>query len=382
MSNEQVHRPADAEKYAYVDVVRGLAILAVIAFHAGQNLQVAGFGTALNKHLLAVINTGQFGVPLFFTASAFTLMMSIDRRGMDAGPFYLRRYFRIAPMYVFGIAVYFVWNKLMMNPIGSGSEYVANVFLLHGLVPDWLNGRVPGGWSIGVEVMFYLLLPFCFRFLQSFRALLWTSLVAIVITALWHSTLPFWVQHFQSTADARGFIYAAFPNHILVFIMGAWAYYIHRNSTGVNLFIERRRWVALGGLFLWLLAAKVIGSVAYFWSPAAFAIGFAALILWLSHHLTPILNTALARVGVLSFSIYVLHFLANRTLGKGAVELGAAWLGHSLGAQVLIWGAAISVVTIASFVASEFTYRFVETPGIKLGSYLVKRCKAKVPAQA
>lgn len=57
------------KKLAYVDVLRGVAILAVILVHCGY----AGSPLYLPATITNVVRQGAFGVQLFFVASAFTL---------------------------------------------------------------------------------------------------------------------------------------------------------------------------------------------------------------------------------------------------------------------------------------------------------------------
>lgn len=89
-------------KLRYIDSLRGLAILAVLMVHCGQ------YGINKYPDLIAnIINTGGRGVQLFFVASAFTLFLSLARRSETVkSNFYIRRFFRIAPMYYLGIAYY------------------------------------------------------------------------------------------------------------------------------------------------------------------------------------------------------------------------------------------------------------------------------------
>lgn len=379
MENQGLPQPASPKadtiaKLLYVDVVRGLAILAVVAFHAAQCFEAHSF--RLNKHFLALLNTGQFGVPLFFTASAYTLMMSYDRRPGQSntyGNFLIRRYFRIAPMYCAGILFYGIWSLINNSAKGSFLEYVFNALLLHGLIPDWLPGRVPGGWSIGVEVVFYLILPFVCRYLQTWKGLSLAGALVVLVAGLWHLTLPYWVAYFGSTAAARGFLYAAFPNQAPVFVIGALAYYLRtRHSDSVAIMGRRPLWTFLG-LCCCLLTAKVAGSATYFWSPVFFGLAFLLLILWLSENASKLKLTLLAQVGVLSFSIYVTHFAVDRTLGVWVAGQGIAVFGGSLPAQIIVWSLTSVSVLVPAFVASLFTYRYIEKPGMALGQRLAKK---------
>lgn len=149
---------ADRENIAFIDQMRGFAILLVIFVHFSQN-----FSDAL---IHDVGKVGQFGVQLFFVASAFTLCLSHDRRAQvqdSLANFYIRRFFRIAPLYYLAIAGYGIAHTLL----GHGQDYTplniaANVLFLHGFVPSANNSIVPGGWSIGVEMAFYAIFPFLY----------------------------------------------------------------------------------------------------------------------------------------------------------------------------------------------------------------------------
>jgi peptidoglycan/LPS O-acetylase OafA/YrhL len=82
--------------------------------------------------------------------------------------FFIRRFFRIAPLYYIGI-LYYLWQD------GFGSRYwlsdqelvttaniLSNIFFVHGFNPYWMNSVVPGGWSIAVEMLFYCIAPLLF----------------------------------------------------------------------------------------------------------------------------------------------------------------------------------------------------------------------------
>lgn len=90
--------------YRYIDALRGYAILLVILVHSSQH--VPNF----DGLIWDVSIQGARGVQLFFVVSAFTLMMSWSRRNDGSVNFYLRRLFRIAPMFWSAIVVYSVYN--------------------------------------------------------------------------------------------------------------------------------------------------------------------------------------------------------------------------------------------------------------------------------
>ena len=125
-------RAADGtEHLAFIDALRGWAFLAVLVVH-------------LHKR---------------------------DRN--PVGAFFVRRLFRIAPLFWLAIPFYLWLKGLAPRPSAPYGihwpQIVSTIFFLHGWHPTSINSVVPGGWSIAVEMNFYLLLPLCFMYLNSLR---------------------------------------------------------------------------------------------------------------------------------------------------------------------------------------------------------------------
>src|SRR5438093_1586486 len=102
-------------KIRFVDALRGFAILGVMVVHCGQ-IGANQFPSFIQN----IIVNGAIGVQLFFVASAFTIFLTYDNRyHQEENPninFFIRRFFRIAPMYYIGI-IYFLWQD------GFGARY-------------------------------------------------------------------------------------------------------------------------------------------------------------------------------------------------------------------------------------------------------------------
>src|SRR4051812_26086677 len=86
-------------KLSYIDALRGIAVLFVISVHHGMVFRQLPL-------VQSISGFGQMGVQLFFVASAYTLCLSASRRAEPTKNFYLRRFFRIAPLYYFAIVLY------------------------------------------------------------------------------------------------------------------------------------------------------------------------------------------------------------------------------------------------------------------------------------
>src|ERR1700733_10801463 len=145
------------KRYAYIDAMRGYAILLVIAVHSSQ------YVSDLPYAVRTLADQGARGVQLFFVASAMTLCMSWQARNDGALSFYIRRFFRIAPMYYLSIPL-FLWARgfgpSIYAPDGIGWRHIAMAATsTHGLMPDTSTGVVPGSKSIAEETLFYAISP-------------------------------------------------------------------------------------------------------------------------------------------------------------------------------------------------------------------------------
>lgn len=100
------------QKLDYIDDLRAMAIIMVIIVHTSQSISNLPYSLQLFTEYC------RMGVQLFFVLSAITLCMSLSRVSSNRENliiFHLKRFFRIAPLYYFGIAFYFVffcYNKL------------------------------------------------------------------------------------------------------------------------------------------------------------------------------------------------------------------------------------------------------------------------------
>ena len=169
------------KRYAYIDALRGWAIIGVLFAH------ITLVGTVIYPSWLyetATVYVGPRGVQLFFVVSAFTLCLSWYNRKQKEKHvltnFYIRRFFRIAPLFYLAFA-YFLYLQGFWN--GNLNHYsfaniATTILFLNGFFPAWINNIVYGGWTIAVEMTFYALFPFLVSKIQSIR----TSLIILFIS--------------------------------------------------------------------------------------------------------------------------------------------------------------------------------------------------------
>lgn len=352
------------KKYAYIDTLRGLAILAVVAVHASQVV------TPSTPMLAALMKQGALGVQLFFVASALTLCMSFDsRRTSEAFPFrsfFIRRFFRIAPMFWLAAGFYTWFNGTepsYWSPNGIDWRFVPLTLLfLHGFHPETINSVVPGGWSIAVEMWFYLVLPLILLRLFSLRRTIALLLVSVLVA---HLSARIWPLIFPSPPNPRYLVFAFtdynFLSQFPVFVLGLLLFQVQKLDWS-----SRKLAIVGFGSLLLTLALCMVG---YWRIPHHIAAGglFASFALLLSRFPTPwLVNRVTEWIGTLSFSIYLVHFAVLSMLKHSGLpeRLGGGDL-ESLGFFAL--------VMLGSSLLSWLTYQWIERPGIRLGARLIAK---------
>jgi len=171
--------PLSPRRLDYVDGLRGLASLSVLALHTFDHALSAYWGSRAPDSLLArLIYVGRCGVPLFFLVSAFSLFHSwLQRASNESTPkrnFWIRRALRVLPLWWIAVVAY-SW----IAPIEPW-EFILNVTLLFGFVEYWWNVRSTYvQWSLFVEETFYVGLPLVAEKLREKKAA-WIFLLVLI----------------------------------------------------------------------------------------------------------------------------------------------------------------------------------------------------------
>lgn len=364
------------KKLDYIDALRGVAVLLVIAVH---------FGLSLSKDspYAHIARFGQYGVQLFFVLSAFTLCLSLKKAEGNSpvtyAGFMVRRFFRIAPLYYAAILAYFVFTfasfKLVgVSPFTAPRDYTlgkvaSNLLFVHGLYPPGNNTIVPGGWSIGCEFLFYAMFPFLFFSARRQKSsLVYFGVVALLITVgiamlrlkSRDSETPFF--------GNNSFVYYSVFNEFACFAIGMFYFFYAEEK------VLRTVVLTLSPICAILLALTIDSKWGWLFSPALAGIVSVSLILW-TRNLS--INRLLKKVGELSFSIYICHFVAVWAF---------QYIWHKkvqpTGEPAILVLCGFVTVVAAAFAMSCFTNRFIELPFIDLGHKISKSIQSSREGRA
>ena len=298
-----------------IDVFRGIAILLVVMFHFTARLPA--YSLNITEGAPLPVFFGWVGVYFFFIISGYCIFMTLERSA-TVGMFLARRFSRIYPAFFAAVLLLFVFGLINHIPSVPEAKFhvvppnladvVMNLFFV-GEVGEWVDGAF---WSIAVEVKFYLLVAILagvfsdpMRFTRVFA---WLS---IVMAPLWAVSTLLWSVGSGSITPQSMLKFLAIAPYLCFFAVGILG---RQMQNGV---------VGLRGLMVAnvLLSTAVVGIEAYsFENHAGLAIAavcagvyFLLALLFLRFvsgrsipHI-PGVSSAVARVGLLSFSWYLIH---------------------------------------------------------------------------
>jgi peptidoglycan/LPS O-acetylase OafA/YrhL len=155
-----------------LDVLRGLAILAVFLFHfLGSVYRIdhlpwrgwwPDWSAAPDRTFLWLfpLTFGWTGVSLFFVLSGFCIHLSFLRKpAFSARGFYRARIRRIYPAYVLALLFFAALDLSRFATPGRWADLVAHLTMTHNLFASSYYSFNPAFWSLAVECQFYLAFP-------------------------------------------------------------------------------------------------------------------------------------------------------------------------------------------------------------------------------
>ncbi|HKD97869.1 MAG TPA: acyltransferase [Micromonosporaceae bacterium] len=151
--------PPDS-RLAWLDALRGLAVLFVVYEHLGDTL-LRGIRQTTDQWFPA----GRVGVYLFFLVSGYIIPASLERKG-SLRAFWVSRGFRLYPLYMVALASTLVLHFAGLMPMDKAvgahvpTTVLAHVTMLPALVDAPMVLQVT--WTLAFEMCFYLLVTALF----------------------------------------------------------------------------------------------------------------------------------------------------------------------------------------------------------------------------
>jgi peptidoglycan/LPS O-acetylase OafA/YrhL len=329
---------------------------------------------ALPRWAEKIAQNGGMGVSLFFVVSSFSLFYTMPLRQGEPHPwlsFYIHRFFRIAPLFYVVMVLYLIRDKLMYGVTHGLVDILTSATFTFNFLPQGQTGWVWASWTLGVEMVFYVLFPIFYHLARNrYQAIALTLGLLILWTAI--QGLSAYIPSDPKSHEL--FVQWSFLKYLLIFGCGAIAFHslvqngrvIERSrDTGILLLmIASTLWVALVNGWL---PAMIFGNQ-YYWQ------GLIFLLLLLGAAWAPIrliVNGFSTYLGRISYSLYLCHPTLVLLLSPVYVRVYQFWRGGLTGSFLTC----MVITLVVSIVVAETTYRLVEKPGIKLGKMVNHRLR-------
>lgn len=315
------------------------------------------------KLFISILYDFRCGVTLFFIVSAYTLMLSYQRRIDEKNKtrnFFIRRFFRIAPIYYLAIIIISAHN-IYLDPINIQSIksfwFAGNLLFLNTLNPCIIGTIVPGGWSISVEFMFYLLFPFLVRIIKNANHSLIAFGISITI-----ATVFYYIYQNDPLLSKFHFMELNFLYQVPIFFLGIFAFYIITDETH-----KIKNSTIFFCLPILIMFSYLPMPYYFMWS-----IAFVTILIIQSRNSYVILsNKVLSKIGQVSFSMYIIHFLVIIVLNN--FNIGHLIPISGFGLSAVNYILLVGIVSSITYAISLITYKFIEIPGQNLGRKLIKK---------
>jgi len=137
---------------------RFLAAISIVVYHYGKNVFPFSHD-AINF----IFRQANIGVSYFFILSGFVMIIAYHRKDkIEFWDYMKRRFARIYPVFFLAIIVLLIYFVILGRPIDY-KGLVLNITMVQSWIPGYaLSFNFPG-WSLAVEMFFYLSFPFLFN---------------------------------------------------------------------------------------------------------------------------------------------------------------------------------------------------------------------------
>lgn len=354
------------KKFTYIDSLRGVAVILVLFVHSGFFFNMNLFP----NYFRSIQGIGASGVQLFFILSAFTLFMSYENRlkseNNSIRNFFIRRFFRIAPLYylmlIVGLFYFGLGERYWLGDLKEVSvlNIISHFTFWSGLNPYYMNSIIGVEWSIGVEMLFYLLIPVLFRTIKNINISLKLFLISLVLVLFFNSLLS-QMNVIRNQALWNSYLFYSLPYQFPVFVLGIILYFII-----VKKEYNFDKYFMFFCFVLFVLGFKI--QILKVYSISIFLSLFVVLVS--KFHIKLIVNKVFVFIGRISYSIYLIHIFC--------IEIILKFIKPSIESQtILCFFLYFLVLLITTSMISYLSYLFIEQNSVKLGNYIIDKLDKK-----
>jgi peptidoglycan/LPS O-acetylase OafA/YrhL len=317
------------QRHLQVDVLRGVAALAVTYFH------LSGSAGLHDTTLVRSGSLGWLGVEIFFAISGFVIPHSLWRGRYEVGAFprfFGKRLVRIDPPYLASIAL-----GIAVGFVGMGANFewpTLTQLLMHlgyltVFTGEWFN---PVYWTLAIELQYYAFVGIAYPFLA--HRMNWVAIASLVFLCSLALVLP-----------GEGFL----PHWAGIF------------SMGVLVFRRMNKLIGRWTFAVCICCFAVETGFTAGWLEAVAGLMAALFILFVRIRSAGGWIAPFVLLGVISYSLYLVHWDIGRAIVSASRHVPL------FGQLELV---RLVVGLFASLVAAYVFYRLVEKPSLVLSKWI------------
>ncbi|MBD1823575.1 acyltransferase [Cyanobacteria bacterium FACHB-DQ100] len=366
----------------FLDPIRGFAIIGVSIFHAldalADNYAQLPWGdwfrTLPTPRWLLLVTPGTLGwagVAVFFAVSGFCIHLSFARgRQPNFTTFFLRRFFRIYPPYLFALILFaFIIprRELASGPFSAWTQLGVHLALINNIDIHSIYRVNNSFWSIAIEAQLYVIYPALLFLASKFG---WRKSLAglAVLEVFLRLVAPALFLSFTAQTRIPTWIEFSPFTYWYSWSIGAWlaeAYLLKQP-------------LPFARSSLWLWFALAVGT--YCFKPL-YPLSFMFFAILSTTWIAKLLNgeqfklqvpqfctTYLSRIGLLSYSIYLLHQPLMEQLVMLMIRLRPSLFADPVPKFLVALSAWLFIVPL-----SALLYRYCELPSIRLGKIVIEK---------
>lgn len=327
---------------------RFLAAVSIVVFHYGRD------SFPFDKPLISfLVKQSNIGVSYFFILSGFVMIIAYGKQNkIDFVDFIKKRIARIYPLYFLAIFILLVYRILTNNVDFTG--LILNIAVIQSWFLGYALSFNAPGWSLVVEMFFYLTFPFIFNKIYQrfhFRQIAFFIITFFIISQLTFHLLKYSDFYTGYPSSSHDFLYYLPIMHLNEFLLG--------NLTAMTFFKMNKQEKNYDFLILFLLISVgllLTFSFGILYHNGMLAFIFIPLILLISLNngiLTKISNSKISiYLGEISYGLYILQmpvFLWTVYILNRYKITNDATLIFFIGLSNLI-------------ILSALSYKYIETP--------------------
>lgn len=363
-----------SNRLIYLDSLRGYAAIFVLIGHYWGSYGYPEFIEPIRHSPLGFIYHGAGAVAIFFVLSGFVLSKSflskpenIER--LTFANYSVKRFFRIYPLFLFGLLVSFVLVNLNLDEIQtipielerskrlwSDTYSIKRLILESNLFvyfpKDGGLRLLPQDWTLSIELLISMFIPF-------FTIILRKKPVSFICLGLF--LLYFKVIHVYFFGFFLGMILAYYHKELI-------SRFSKTNTIIKILFFSVGLCFYTSSLWIPIDVLKKLEYLVF--EPQTFGAALILITLLVSTRFQKALSgRIIAFIGEISYGIYLTHYF----ILLGVLPYFFQLL-NSIGLDSFLLNNVLGLIFLLglTILVSFFTYKFVELPGIKVGKYFSK----------